>query len=116
MIRVGLIGAGFIGRNHFNQYEKLTDRCRVVALCDKEPDRRSGDWSKVGGSVGDTQGTKRDLGGIKPYADWHELIADPTLADAILDRLVHNAYKINLKGDSMRKRRKKLTQTGLSES
>ncbi|MCP5410131.1 MAG: ATP-binding protein [Chromatiaceae bacterium] len=51
-----------------------------------------------------------------PVENWHELIADPTLADAILDRLVHNAYKINLKGDSMRKRRKKLTQTGHSDS
>jgi len=51
-----------------------------------------------------------------PVENWHELIADPTLADAILDRLVHNAYKINLKGDSMRKRRKKLTQTGQSDS
>lgn len=44
-----------------------------------------------------------------PVENWHELIGDPTLADAILDRLIHNAYKINLKGDSMRKRRKKLT-------
>ncbi len=44
-----------------------------------------------------------------PVENWHELIGDPTLADAILDRLIHNAYQINLKGDSMRKRRKKLT-------
>ena len=51
-----------------------------------------------------------------PVQNWHELIADPTLADAILDRLVHNAYKINLKGDSMRKRRKPLTQTGHSDT
>ena len=51
-----------------------------------------------------------------PVEKWHELIADPTLADAILDRLVHNAYKINLKGESMRKHRKKLTQTGHSDS
>ena len=36
---------------------------------------------------------------------WHESIGDSTLADAILDRLVHNAYRINLKGESMRKRR-----------
>ncbi len=36
---------------------------------------------------------------------WHEIIGDPTLADANLDRIVHNAYKINLKGDSMRKKR-----------
>lgn len=39
-----------------------------------------------------------------PIERWHDVIAEPTLADAILDRLVHNAHKINLKGDSMRKR------------
>lgn len=37
-----------------------------------------------------------------PLKQWHEAIGDPTLADAILDRLVHNAYKIALKGPSMR--------------
>lgn len=51
-----------------------------------------------------------------PVDHWHELIGDPTLADAILDRLVHNAYQLNLKGESMRKRRKKLTQTGHSDA
>jgi DNA replication protein DnaC len=40
---------------------------------------------------------------------WHEVIDDPTLADAILDRVVHNAYKIDLEGDSMRKKKRKLT-------
>ena len=45
-----------------------------------------------------------------PLKQWHELIGDPTLADAILDRLVHNAYTINLKGESMRKKRANLTQ------
>ncbi|MDP6511184.1 MAG: IS21-like element helper ATPase IstB [Dehalococcoidia bacterium] len=38
-----------------------------------------------------------------PIRDWHPNIGDPTLADAICDRLFHNAYKIELKGDSMRK-------------
>lgn len=50
-----------------------------------------------------------------PVDNWHEIIGDPTLADAILDRLIHNAYKINLKGESMRKRKSKLTQTEDSE-
>jgi len=45
-----------------------------------------------------------------PVAKWHELIGEPTLADAILDNLVHNAHKIVLKGESMRKTRSKLTQ------
>lgn len=38
-----------------------------------------------------------------PIRKWHEWIGDPTLADAILDRLVHNAYKVHLKGPSRRK-------------
>ncbi len=38
-----------------------------------------------------------------PVENWHSTLADPTVADAILDRLVHNAYRIALKGESMRK-------------
>jgi DNA replication protein DnaC len=41
-----------------------------------------------------------------PISRWHEQIGDPTLADGILDRLVHNAHRIEMKGDSMRKRGK----------
>ncbi|MFO7972205.1 MAG: IS21-like element helper ATPase IstB [Desulfobacterales bacterium] len=44
-----------------------------------------------------------------PVKHWHEIIGDPTLADAILDRLVHNAYKLVLEGESMRKKQSKLT-------
>jgi len=44
-----------------------------------------------------------------PLDKWHDIIGDPTLADAILDRLVHTAYKINLKGESLRKRKTLLT-------
>lgn len=42
-----------------------------------------------------------------PVPKWHEWIGDPTLADAILDRLVHNAYKLELKGPSRRKETRK---------
>jgi hypothetical protein len=38
---------------------------------------------------------------------WHDQIGDPTLADGILDRLVHNAHRIEMRGDSMRKHRGK---------
>ena len=38
-----------------------------------------------------------------PVEHWHEIIADPTIADAILDRLVHNAHRLTLKGESLRK-------------
>jgi DNA replication protein DnaC len=40
-----------------------------------------------------------------PVDRWHDLIGDPTLADAILDRVVHNAHRIQLRGDSLRRKR-----------
>ncbi len=40
-----------------------------------------------------------------PVDHWYEIIGNPTIADAILDRLVHNAYRIDLKGESLRKTR-----------
>lgn len=46
-----------------------------------------------------------------PVHQWHEVINDATVADAILDRLVHNAYRLELKGESLRK-----TKAGLSAS
>ena len=39
-----------------------------------------------------------------PVSQWHDVVADPTLGDAILDRIVHNAHRIELKGDSLRRR------------
>jgi DNA replication protein DnaC len=50
-----------------------------------------------------------------PVEHWHESIGDPTLADAILDRLVHNAHRLTLSGESMRKRKNGLTKLAESE-
>ena len=47
-----------------------------------------------------------------PVEHWHTAIGKPTLADAILDRLVHNAYTITLKGESVRKRLAKKPEVG----
>lgn len=45
-----------------------------------------------------------------PVATWHDSLGDPTLADAILDRLVHHAHPLNLDGESLRRLRPKLTK------
>ncbi|CAE6868904.1 IS21 family transposase ISIde2 [Paraburkholderia aspalathi] len=50
-----------------------------------------------------------------PVDSWHAAIGDPTLADAILDRLVHNAHRFTLSGESIRKRRNGLTTDGDKE-
>ena len=40
-----------------------------------------------------------------PVEQWHTYLQDPTLADAILDRLIHNSYRLTLQGESMRKQK-----------
>jgi DNA replication protein DnaC len=67
-----------------------------------EPERR--DLLEV---IEDRHGTGSTLVTSQlPIENWHEHIGDPTIADAILDRLIHNAHRINLKGGSMRKKLK----------
>ena len=39
-----------------------------------------------------------------PVDRWHDIIGEPTIADAVLDRIVHNAHRLKLKGDSLRKK------------
>jgi DNA replication protein DnaC len=46
-----------------------------------------------------------------PVTSWHEIIGDPTYADAILDRLVHNAHRVELTGESLRRTRGKQAKT-----
>lgn len=43
-----------------------------------------------------------------PVEGWYDYLGDPTVADAILDRLIHNAFRLTMKGESMRKRRSQL--------
>jgi DNA replication protein DnaC len=50
-----------------------------------------------------------------PVDNWHDALGEPTLADAILDRLVHNAHRLSLDGESMRKPQKSLTDKHHSE-
>jgi DNA replication protein DnaC len=51
-----------------------------------------------------------------PTELWYDNLGDPTLADTILDRVVHNSYRLNLKGESLRKTKKSLTATPSDKS
>src|SRR5215831_17242512 len=67
---------------------KDTERSEFLEICDDRYQRRS-----------------LILTSQMPLAHWHEQIGDPTIADSILDRLVHNSYRIELNGESIRKKR-----------
>ena len=47
---------------------------------------------------------------------WHEIIGDPTLGDAILDRVSHRSHRIELKGESLRKRQALATAESLTNA
>lgn len=86
---------------------KKLERAQLLVVDDwgltKLDDRRCRDFLEIlddRGGVGSTL-----IASQFPADKWYELIPDPTVADAILDRLIHNSHKIELKGDSMRKRR-----------
>jgi DNA replication protein DnaC len=51
-----------------------------------------------------------------PISRWHEIIGDPTLGDAILDRVVHRAHRIELTGESLRKRQALAQPEGLTNA
>ena len=51
-----------------------------------------------------------------PVDKWHQVIGDPTYADAILDRLVHNAHRIDLAGDSLRRSSTTISRKGLTQA
>jgi hypothetical protein len=50
-----------------------------------------------------------------PVSDWYERLANGTLSYALMDRIIHNAYRLELSGESMQKRRSPLTQSGHKE-
>jgi DNA replication protein DnaC len=50
-----------------------------------------------------------------PVADWHDRLGNATLSDAVMDRIIHNAYRLELSGESMRKRRSPLIHSDHKE-
>jgi DNA replication protein DnaC len=77
-------------------------QCGIIILsCAAETERR--DFWEICEERYQTRSTI--LTSQLPVARWHEQIGDPTAADGILDRLVHNAHRIEMRGDSMRKKR-----------
>ena len=51
-----------------------------------------------------------------PVAQWHHMIGEPTIADAILDRIIHNAHRITIEDDSMRRQKTPTHLTGVENT
>jgi len=78
MLKVGIIGLGFMGKMHFGVYGK-NPKSKVVAIADVDRKKLSGDWSSIGGNIGDPSARNVDLSGIATYQDAARLVADPNV-------------------------------------
>jgi len=93
------------GDGRFARLFRMLVKVNLLVLDDWGPDRLSaGQRRDLMEIVEDRHGRGSILITSQlPVASWHEVIGEPTLGDAILDRIVHNAYRLELDGPSMRK-------------
>lgn len=77
MVRIGIVGLGFMGRIHFLAAQKLTG-ARVAAVCSRDPVKLAGDWTHTRGNFGPEPG-RVDLTGVKTYENYADLLADPNI-------------------------------------
>lgn len=77
MINVGIAGLGFMGMIHYLAYQRLRG-VRVVAMCEKDPVKLSGDWRAVKGNFG-PPGEMMDLSGIERYSELDAMLANPNI-------------------------------------
>lgn len=78
MINVGIIGTGFMTVAHLKAYAKVPG-ARVAALCNPSGRHLDGDFSQVGGNVGDDQALKLDMTRVKAFREVKALLADPDI-------------------------------------
>jgi predicted dehydrogenase len=94
MIRVGIVGIGFMGMIHYLAYQKVRG-AKVAAICTRDKKKLAGDWRGIQGNFG-PPGAVMDLKGIKTYEDWHEMLDDPEIdvVDICLPPALHGEVAI----------------------
>ena len=89
-LRLGICGLGFMGQRYFGHLRQHAG-AQVVAVCDRDERRRSGDWSEAVGNLNVSAGKQADLSGVRAYAEASELAADSEV-DAIAITLPTNLH------------------------
>ncbi|MBX3399970.1 MAG: Gfo/Idh/MocA family oxidoreductase [Gemmataceae bacterium] len=77
MVRIGLVGVGFMGRIHYLASQRLTG-AKVVAVCSRDKAKLAGDWTNTRGNFGPEPG-RVDLAGVKTYESYDAMLADPEI-------------------------------------
>src|SRR5262245_1682326 len=77
MVRIGIVGIGFMGRIHFLASQRLSG-AKVAAVCSRDPAKLAGDWRNTRGNFGPEPG-RVDLSGVKTYSALDQLLTDPDI-------------------------------------
>jgi predicted dehydrogenase len=77
MVRIGIVGIGFMGRIHFLAGQRLSG-AKVAAICSRDAAKRAGDWRNTRGNFGPEPG-QVDLNGVKTYEKLDDMLADPDI-------------------------------------
>jgi len=77
MLRIGLVGVGFMGWIHFNAYQRLKG-AKLAAVCSRDTAKLAGDWRSIRGNFG-PPGEQVDLSAVKKYERIEDMVADPDI-------------------------------------
>lgn len=89
MVRVGIVGVGFMGMIHYLAYQQVKG-AKVRAICSRDSKKLAGDWRGIQGNFG-PPGAVMDLTGVRGYSDWQDLLRDEEvdLIDVCLPPSLH---------------------------
>ncbi len=106
------------GEGRLTRLMRTLERTRLLILDDWGPEPLSAEQRRDLMEIVDDRDEKGSLliTSQVPTNRWHEIIGDPTLGDAILDRIIHRVHRIELKGDSLRKRHALATAESLTNA
>ena len=94
MVRIGIVGLGFMGMIHYYGIKKVSS-AEVVAICTRDPKKLEGDWTSIQGNFGPRGGIE-DLSHLRKYNRIEDLLADPEvdMVDICLPVELHKAVSI----------------------
>jgi predicted dehydrogenase len=81
MVKIGMVGLGFMAATHLKAYREV-ESAKITALCNPSGNRLNGDFSDVGGNVGDGEPIRLEAGTFKAFTSYKEMLLDPDI-DAI---------------------------------
>jgi len=110
MVRIGIIGIGFMGYTHFEGARDLTN-AKVTAIATRDPKKLAGDWTSIRGNFG-PPGGHVDVSGLKCVTDYHQLLADPEID--LIDVCLPTDKHFNVVMDSLRAGKPTLVEKPIS--